>query len=93
MRCDHGVLGVIPATRCRVCATILRAAVQFGEVIDGTDQPAVGQVDARRSQPPRTASIKSTWTNVIGRIRHSVKTEPSMLQYRNVLCRKDVPVQ
>jgi hypothetical protein len=76
-----------------VCATILRAAVQFGEVIDGADQPAVGQVDARRSQPPRTASIKSTWTNVIGRIRHSVKTEPSMLQYRNVLCRKDVPVQ
>jgi hypothetical protein len=34
--------------------------------------------------------MKSTSTNVIGRIRHSVKTEPSILQCRNVLCHKDV---
>ena len=35
---------------------------------------------SRRSHPPSTASVKSTSTSVTGRSRHSVNTEPSMLQ-------------
>ena len=34
--------------------------------------------------------MNSASTNVIGRMWHSVKTEPRMLQCRNVLCHKDV---
>src|SRR6185312_8039282 len=44
----------------------------------------------RRSDAPSTVSVKSTSTSLIGRIRHSVNTDPRKLQWRNVLCSKDV---
>src|SRR3954454_14826353 len=43
----------------------------------------------RRSAPPSTASVKSTSTRVIGRMRHSVNTEPRKLQCLKVLCHKE----
>ena len=45
----------------------------------------------RRSAPPSTASVKSTSTSFIGRMRHSVNTEPRKLQCLKVLCHKDDP--
>ena len=40
----------------------------------------------RRSAPANTASVKSTSSHTIGRIRQSSNVEPNMLQFRNVLC-------
>src|SRR6478752_2181915 len=43
----------------------------------------------RRSAPPSIASVKSTSTSFIGRMRHSVNTEPRKLQCLKVLCHKE----
>jgi hypothetical protein len=73
---------------------VLTAANHNFSLIRSDYQLASHSRQSDRSTPAgrshRTASMKSTSTNVIGRIRHSVKTEPSILQCRNVLCHKDV---
>src|SRR6478736_6901803 len=51
---------------------------------------SVGSTRApRRSAPPSIASVKSTSTSFIGRMRHSVNTEPRKLQCLKVLCHKE----
>ena len=59
---------------------------QIGLNQTGFTQPAPGQVHSRRSAPPRTASVKSTSSQSIGRRRQFSNVDPSMLQLRKVLC-------